>query len=87
MQPSPNEKGGGIDDARRLESSRTATIVASLRKINALHRGAWLAESRRLLREFQRSGNPKHLHVFVRHCAGIGERLAANARNCGVLLS
>ena len=28
---------------------------------------------------FQRSGNPKHLHAFARHCAGIGERLAANA--------
>lgn len=72
-----NEKGGGTSDARRLESFATARITENLRKINTLHRSAWSAESRRLLSEFQRSGNRKHLRAFLTHCAGIGKRIAS----------
>lgn len=73
----PNGKGGGTSDARRLESFATASITENLRKINTLHRGGWSAESRRLLSEFQRSGNTKHLRAFLTHRAGIGKRIAS----------
>ncbi len=72
---SPNETGATCDGARLSYLSCDTTLVARLKEINSIAPPTWSREGWRLLDEWQRSGDPKHLQAFNRHVTGIHARM------------
>ena len=52
-----------------------ATPAAELEQLNSIAPLAWTREGWRLLEEWRRNGDPKHLDAFNRHISGIRARL------------
>jgi len=66
MNAQSNEAGGTADAAHQ-KLTRTAILVAPFKKINRSRYPVWGVEARRLLREYWRTGNQKHLRAFFTH--------------------
>jgi hypothetical protein len=60
-------EAGGTADAAHQKLTHLPTLAASFGKINHSRYPVWEVEARRLLREYWRTGNPKHLYAFVTH--------------------
>jgi hypothetical protein len=66
MNAQSNEAGGTADAAHQ-KLTYAATLVAPFGKINRSRYPVWEVEARRLLREYWRTGNSKHLYAFHTH--------------------
>jgi hypothetical protein len=65
----PPKAAGGSANAAHLKQNCEAILLAPLAKINGAHQVVWQLEARRLLREYWRTGNSKHLRAFDTHFA------------------
>jgi hypothetical protein len=73
MKSRPKEEGR-TEDAARLETACTATLAQQLKEINSAGPKIWTNEGWRLLDQYQRTGDVRHLEAFDRHVAGIRMR-------------
>jgi hypothetical protein len=72
----PPRETGGIDGPARLKSVAIATLIECLRTVNSFVPPAWVTEARRLLDQYQKTSNVKHLRALSRHVAGIHAYMA-----------
>jgi hypothetical protein len=72
---SPPKEEGRTDDAARLETACTATLAQQLKEINSAATKIWTDEGWRLLDQYHRTSDVRHLEAFKRHVAGIRTRL------------
>lgn len=77
MSP-PKETAATCDDGWLTDSNCNSPFITQLKEINSIAPAAWSREGWRLLDEWQRSGNSRHLEAFNRHVSGIRARLSAS---------
>jgi hypothetical protein len=69
----PPKKKRAPEKSALQNAADTASVTQPLTEINLLQ--GWRHEGRRLLSEFWRTGNLKHLAAFSAHVAGMRARL------------
>jgi hypothetical protein len=74
--PPPNETGRSDDPARLKSAVTTDRIIEQPREVNPAAT-SWAKEGCRLIREYQKTGNPKHFDAFWRHFLGIRSRMGS----------
>jgi hypothetical protein len=71
---SPLKEEGRTEDAAHLETACTAILAQQLKEINSTPQ-VWTNEGLRLLNQYQRTNDVRHLNAFNRHIDGIRMRL------------
>jgi hypothetical protein len=73
---SPPTETGATDDRARIEIAVYITkLVKQLQQFNTCVSPIWTREGWRLLSEYQRSGEARHLDACTRHVNAIRQRL------------
>jgi len=74
MSP-PNEPGATGDRARSERVLNAAKLIEAFREFKGIAPVPWIDEGWRLVNEFQRTKNIKHLQAFSRHVVAIKDRI------------
>jgi hypothetical protein len=67
----PPSEAGGSANAAHQKLNCEAILLGPLAKINSSPQVVWQLEAQRLLREYWRTGNRKHIQAFVKHFAAM----------------